>query len=373
MSRPRASEATARLTVGPDEVTMFLRYEDVKRILRDYRTFSSATPFRVPIPSEEDLRPTAQYPIETDPPAHTAYRALMDRHFSRAAAQSHRSSVETRAHELIASSMPTGRIEVVRDYALPLFLHALALTLGVPTGHTARWLTWGVQALSTQTTDGLPGNEDMLAYIDEMADAAISSPGDDFFGHLARSVLLGRRLTRDEIRGFANLAFAGGRQTVVYATTTALDYLASHPADQQTLRHAPDAIPQAVEEFLRWVTPIVHLGRTVTRETEVGGVTLQPGDLVSVCYYTANLDGDAFGDPDRVLLHRRPNRHVAFGHGPHTCAGAPLARMVLDVAVRTILTVATEITHVHQVIPRVEQVGDLEFIIGFDRLELGLR
>ena len=358
--------------IGDQTFVAFSSYQDVKKILRDYGTFMSATPFRVPIPSEEDLRPTPQLPIESDPPEHTEYRGLMDRHFSRSAAAAKRGDTVLNADVLLDEAVAGGNCELVTEFALPLFLRALALTLGLPQWHVPRWLTWGIQALASQSTPGRPGNVDMNAFIDEVVDSAMTDPGDDFFGHLAKSEVRGRQLTRDELRGFGNLAFAGGRQTTVYALTSAIYHLAEHPQDAEYLRTHPDEIARAIEEFLRWATPIVHLGRTVTEEAEVGGVRLRPGELVSVCYAGANRDPSVFEDADEVKLNRKPNRHVAFGHGPHTCVGAPLARMVLSVGLIRFLARTRSFELAAEPVEHIEHLAGVDYRVGFDRLELNL-
>jgi len=359
-------------SIGDQDFVLFLGYDDVKAVLRDYRAFTSATPFRVPIPSEEMLRPTAQLPIESDPPEHTEYRGLMDRHFSRSAIAARQGDTQLIADALVDAATAEGHCELVAEFALPLFLRALAMTLGLPQSHVPRWLTWGIQALASETTPGRPGNVDMNAYIDEVVDSAMTDPGDDFFGHLARSKFQGRGLTRDELRGFGNLAFAGGRQTTVYALTTAIHYLVEHPGDADQLRARPEDVGRAIEEFLRWATPIVHLGRTVTEEAEIGGVRLGPGELVSLCYASANRDPSVFEDPDEVHLTRKPNRHVAFGHGPHTCVGAPLARMVLSVGLTRFLARTRSFGLAGKPVEHIEHLAGVDYRVGFDRLELSL-
>ena len=114
---------------------------------------------------------------------------------------------------------------------------------------------------------------------------------------------------------------------MVYALTNSIRHLAREPDELAYLAADPSRIPSAIEEFLRFMTPITHLGRTATCDVEVGEAGRVPaGELVSLCFASANRDGAAFEDADQLRLDRRPNRHVAFGHGPHTCVGAPMAR-----------------------------------------------
>jgi hypothetical protein len=124
---------------------------------------------------------------------------------------------------------------------------------------------------------------------------------------------------------------------VVYALTNSIRHLADEPSALAHLADDPSRIPVAIEEFLRFMTPITHLGRTATCDVSVGDRALQTGDLVSLCFASANRDEAAFEHADQLRLDRRPNRHVAFGHGPHTCVGAPMARHVLRIALEQLV------------------------------------
>jgi cytochrome P450 len=365
----QARETTGTLDAHEQGIsfTMFLRHADLRRIARDYPTFTSATPFRVPIPPEHDIRPTAQLPIESDPPMHTSYRELMEERFSRGAMAMHDTATRLVADTLLDAALANGTMEVVGQLGLPLFLRTLALVLGRPQSDVAQWLTWGTQALAAQTEHGVRGNTDLNRYIDAAVDAAAESPADDFFSELARSSLDGRPLTRDEMRGFANLTFAGGRQTVVYALTNVVHHLARQPTDLRTLADEPHRITVAIEEFLRFMTPITHLGRTATRDVEVAGRDISSGELVSICFASANRDEAAFDAADELHLDRRPNRHVAFGHGPHTCVGAPMARLVLQVALEQLVARCSTL-ELAEAVPHHETIGDISVRQGYDRL-----
>jgi cytochrome P450 len=294
----------------------------------------------------------------------------MDDHFGRAAVACHSSAIRAAAADLVAAVAARGRFDAVAEFALPLFLHSLALVLGRPESEVARWRTWGTQALATETEAGSKRNTDLDRYIDDAVDAARRRPGDDFFGHLARGRVDGRRLTRDEIRGFANLAFAGGRQTVVYAITNALHHLATTPRDFTLLAAEPQRIPAAIEELLRFMTPITHLGRTATTDVEVAGRAIPAGSLVSIFYASANRDAAEFDHADELHLDRRPNRHVAFGHGPHTCVGAPMARLVLTVALEEVLATCRSLSLGAVAVAHHDDVGVAVVQQGYDVLEL---
>ncbi len=334
-------EEFAPAQVGDQEFTLVLGYEHLKQAARDWTTFTSATPFRVPIPEESALRPVQQYPIETDPPEHGAYRRLVEPRFSRSAAERHRPAVTALVDRLLADAVATGELHTVDRFAIPIVAHAIALTMGVP-DDTDRMVSWGLHVFRDPVSGERRRNADLDAYLAERVDAALTTPGDDIFGDLARAELDGRRLTRDELLGYGYLVLAGGRDTVIASIAGALWHLATHPRAADALRADPTLVSTAVEEYLRYFSPLAHIGRTVAADGEVGGHRFARGELVSLCFAAANRDPRVFDAPDECRIDRRPNRHVAFGHGPHTCLGAPLARMELAVVIeRFLLAVST--------------------------------
>lgn len=321
---------------GDQQFTLILGYDHLKQAARDWTTFTSATPFRVPIPEESALRPVRQYPIETDPPEHAAYRRLVDARFSRAAAEQHRPAFTELVDRMLDDALDAGTLHVVERFAIPAVAYAIALTMG-RVDDTDRLVSWGLHVFRDPVTKERRRNEDLDAYLAERVEAALAQPGDDIFGDLARAELDGRRLTRDELLGYGYLVLAGGRDTVIASIAGALWHLATHPADLAALRAEPERIAPAVEEFLRYLSPLAHIGRTVATDGELGGHSFREGELVSLCFAAANRDPRVFDAPDECRLDRRPNRHVAFGHGPHTCLGAPLARMELAVVLDRVL------------------------------------
>jgi cytochrome P450 len=322
---------------GAQDFTLILGYDHLKQAARDWTTFTSATPFRVPIPEESALRPVQQYPIETDPPEHGAYRRLVEARFSRSAAEGHRRALTTLVDRLLDNALDDGVLHVVDRFAVPVVAHAIALTMGLP-DDTDRLVSWGLHVFTDPATKQRRRNDDLDDYLAERVDAALDGPGDDIFGDLARADLDGRRLTRDELLGYGYLVLAGGRDTVIASIAGALWHLGRHPADLAALRADPGRIPTAIEEFLRHLSPLAHIGRTVATDGELGEHRFHAGELVSLCFAAANRDPRVFEAPDECRLDRRPNRHVAFGHGPHTCLGAPLARMELGVVLERFLT-----------------------------------
>ena len=167
--------------------------------------------------------------------------------------------------------------------------------------------------------------------------------------------------------GFANLTFAGGRDTVIHTISSVLGYLAGHPEALTFLREDSSRIVHAGEEFFRLITPLTHIGRVCPVETNVHGVTVKPAGRVSLCWASANRDEAAFDAPDEVRLDRKPNPHLAFGFGAHLCIGAAHARLIL----RTLLQKCTELVGGINIIhaeERVEREAAYERVLGYESL-----
>ena len=137
--------------------------------------------------------------------------------------------------------------------------------------------------------------------------------------------------------GFGNLVLVGGRGTLIDAFTNAIWYLGSEPSDRDRLAAQPEMIPMAVEEFLRFFSPLAHIGRTAQTDVSIAGTVVDQGDLVSLGFSFANRDPNAFEQSESMVIDRKPNRHLAFGHGPHTCIGAHLARLEMRVVIEGLL------------------------------------
>lgn len=333
----RKEAASLECEFQGESVPMILRHEDVRRAAKDWKTFSSDAPFRVPIPSEEAVRTMRQLPIETDEPDHTDYRDIVEPFFHRAKDPAVVAQVEALIERMLVDALGRESIEVVREFALPLQSRALTYLLNMPEAEAETWISWGTHVFH----DGGSGEQKgaaLEAYLHRQFDRALGNPGKDFFSALTKATFRGRALTREEMMGFANLAFAGGRDTIIHTISSVMAYFGRHPDALEFLRQDPKRIVHACEEFFRVVTPLTHIGRVCPVETEVHGVAVKAGGRVSLCWASANQDEAAFEAPGEVRLDRKPNPHVAFGIGPHVCLGAPHARLLL----RSLLQKCTE-------------------------------
>lgn len=348
-----------------ENVPMILRHEDVRKAAKDWKTYSSDAPFRVPIPSEENVRSMRQLPVETNPPEHTEYRKIVEPFFQRPKDPSMIAQVEGLVERMLREALASESVEVVREFALPIQSHALTCLLNVPESEAATWIGWGIHVFR----DGDSKGAALEAYLHAQFDKAQASPGGDFFSALTRATFRGRPLTREEMMGFANLTFAGGRDTVIHSISSVLGYLGRHPEALEFLRQDPARIIHACEEFFRVITPLTHIGRVCPVETNVHGVTVKPGGRVSLCWASANQDEAAFDAPAEVRLDRKPNPHLAFGFGAHLCIGAPHARLIL----RTLLQKCVEHVKTITVLDareRVENEQAYARVVGYDSLRL---
>lgn len=332
-------------------IPMLLRHADVREAAKDWQTFSSDAPFKVPLPTEEDVRTVRQLPLEIDPPAQQDYRAIVEPFFNRAKLPEMIAAVNSLIRGLVDAALARDSVEIVREFAIPLQSRALALLLAMPQSEAEIWIGWGTHVF--REGDGTSKGAALEAYTNRLLDRAAAAPGDDFFSALTQAKFAGRPLTREEMLGFCSIVFAGGRDTVINSISGVIGHLSAKPADFEFLRADPKRIVGASEEFFRVLSPSTHLARRCRVKTEIHGVTVEPGEFVSLNFAAANYDETVFDRPEEVRLDRRPNPHVAFGFGPHLCLGAAHARLV----VRSLLAILCE------------RVGRIETLAAEDKYE----
>jgi cytochrome P450 len=352
-----------------ERIAMILGHEDVRRAAKDWKTFSSDAPFRVPIPSEEDVRTMRQLPIETNPPEHTDYRAIVEPFFRRPKEPEMIAQVEALIESMLTDALGRESIEVVHGFALPLQSKALTMLLNVPSAEAETWISWGIHVF--RVTGGVKKGIALEDYLHAQFDRAEANPGEDFFSALTQANYQGRKLTREEMMGFANLAFAGGRDTIIHSVACVLAHLGGHPESLDYLRADPSRITHASEEFFRVFMPLTHIGRVCPVDTDVNGVKVKAGERVSLCWASANQDERVFEAPQEVRLDRKPNPHISFGFGTHLCLGAPHARLIL----RTLLQKCVDLVGRIEVIsaePRVEREAEYERTLGYESLVVRL-
>jgi cytochrome P450 len=310
---------------------LLTRYEDVRNAALDWQTYTSGVPGVTAIPIIT-RRTEPMLPIELDPPLHSRYRALLSPVFSKERIARMRPTIEAIARRLVDRLIEQGGGDLVADYAVPLSVETLAEFTNLPKSDSARWVAWIQRMFDvTRPEDSAQASHEMGRYVDQLITDRRQAPGHDFISLLMEAEVDGHRLADGEIHSFCTVVFGAGFETTADAMSLTLYHLAEHPGDHRRLASDPELIPTAVEEFLRFISPIQIFGRNATRDVDLHGRTIGEGDVVALSFGSANHDPAAFPEPGRCILDRSPNRHLAFGAGVHLCLGAPVARMEMEI------------------------------------------
>ena len=308
------------------------RYEDVKAAAKDWETFTSSVPNVTAIPSSHD-RNEPDLPIELDPPLHTRYRQLTGPVFSRHVVEELRPAVQGLVDDLLEPLLAAGAGDLVSGFAVPLSVGTLAVFMDLPEEDRTRWVAWVRSMYDPRDLDAVrAATSEYYAYIDDLVAARRGA----FARMLLDSEVEGERLTAQDVARFMRVLLIAGHETTSAALGFALHRLATHPDELRRIRDEPELVPSAVEELLRLSSPVTLQARNATRHVELRGQRIARGDVVALSFPSANRDEDAFPDAERCILDRTPNRHLAFGFGPHLCAGAHVARLELAVALEQV-------------------------------------
>lgn len=308
------------------------RYDDVMTVSRDPATFCNG----------EGNRPDAMafpFMINTDDPLHRKRRNLVNKGFTVRRVQERAARIRQVSADLLDRARARGRFDFVTDVAAWLPLMVIGDMLGVDPAHYDDLLRWSDDMVrGSGTTD-----PEVFARADQafrefleyeyavLHDRRSKPPQPDLLSILAHAEIDGERLDDAEIVAEALLILIGGDETTRHVISGGLHEMLQRPDEWRRLGANPSAIPVAVEEMLRWVTPIKNMNRTLTRDAELRGKQLRKGDKLLLLYPAANRDPAKFRDPETFDPRRTPNEHLAFGFGSHYCLGASLARLELNV------------------------------------------
>lgn len=323
---------------GPRGVWMAFRYQDVKVVLSDFERFSSQ------MGAEGNGPPSL---ISTDPPRHTRLRSLVNRAFTPKAVAALEPRIASLAAELLDGLARRPAFDLVGDLAMPLPVRVIAEMLGVADGDRAAFKHWSdlVVASADQAVlgeGGLPPDyadamAAMRAYFGGVVAARRAQPQTDLISGLVAAEIEGDRLSAEDIFNFCWLLLVAGNETTTNLITNAVRCLMERPALWRRLRAEPELIPAAVEETLRLRSPVQAMIRFARQDVRMGRHTIPAGAMVIPWIGSANRDPARFPEPGRFRLGRSPNPHLAFGHGIHTCLGAPLARVEARIALEGLL------------------------------------
>lgn len=302
---------------------------EVRAAAKDWQRFSSV------LQGDPDVRDYPQLPLEVDPPEHGRYRALLEPILGRRVLGAFEPEIRAIARRLVAVFAERGRVEAVTGLAVPMVGTTIATVFGRPED-AAEITSWGITSWE-HLPDGTRSGARLDAYVDRVLDADGRPGAQSAFAAIATANIGGRPLTRLEQVGLANLILAGGRDTVIHLLLGAMWHLAQDAAARASLRAEPARLQLAIEEYLRYFSPNAGMERRVTTDVAGEWGSARAGDLVVLGWGPANHDPAAFDAPGEVRLDRRPNPHLAFGSGPHTCIGIHLARLEARVFLEELL------------------------------------
>lgn len=330
---------------------MVTRYADVHSALRDARMLASRIN-----PSEEWLAETGLGPLFhaharmmlfTDPPDHTRLRSLASKAFTPRAVEGMRERVQGLVDDLLDQVQAAGRMDIVADLAYPLPVTVIAEMLGVPLDRREQFKHWsdGIAAFIGGTTapeeemmrSALQSVLEMTDYFMALAAERRARPRNDLLSALALAEEQGDRLSGEELVANCILLLVAGHETTTNLIGNGVLALLHHPEQLARLREHPELIATAVEEVLRYDSPVQGTSRKAAVDLELGGRQIQAGQFVSLMIGAANRDPAQFAEPDSFDIGRRENRHLSFSHGAHFCLGAPLARLEGQIALGTIV------------------------------------
>ena len=324
-----------------NDVWALTKLEDISTASKHPELFCSGKGMRPHM--EEPITPSM---INMDDPRHKRRRNLVNRGFTPNRVAEQEAKIREICVELIDKVRPQGRCEFVHDVAAPLPMVMIGDMLGIEPEDRDKLLRWSDDLLLLTTSTFTPEMEALSQRVaDEYADYVLrvaqkrrQHPTDDLMSILVNAEVDGEKLDDEGIIHESMLILIGGDETTRHVITGGMDALIHNPEQRQRLIDHPEEIPRAVEELLRWVSPIHNMARTTTQDVEMRGVTIPKGASVLLLYAAANRDEDVFRKPHRLDTRRNPNRHVAFGgNGPHFCLGAPLARLELKVMFEELL------------------------------------
>jgi len=330
------------------------RYDDVVEVSRHPQRFTSAP--AVFIQDPEDATVNQELLINQDPPRHTKLRKLVNRGFT----PRQISALEPHVREIVVGLLDharaMGSFDLVHDLAVELPLQVIAEMVGVPADERHQVFAWTERMMSNDDDDQDAMHADaqvaigeMFAYADRLIASRVDGDGTDLLSILLRADVDGEALTQFEVDVFFMLLMNAGSETTRNLITGGTLALFEHPEQRARLAADPGLLPGAIEEMLRWVTPVIHFRRTAQDDLEIAGQPIAAGDKVVMWYSSANRDEAQFPGADSFDITRTPNDHVAFGAGgPHFCLGASLARLEARILFEELLVR----------LPTLEQAGD---------------
>ena len=338
------------------------RYADVMHVSKSWQTFCSG----------QGSRPESSVPsmINRDPPEHILRRRIVSGGFTPRRVEDHEAFLRRKVTDLIDAVAEDGSCDFVRDIATPLPMYMIGELMGLAEADHAQLLHWSdlFATGGDEIRDEVgPAVEAYAHYIMKAIEERRGGPGEDLVSLVVNAEIDGERLNDHDLIFETMLILVGGDETTRHVISGGLEALLRNPGQLEALRREPELLPGAIEEMLRWVTPIQNMNRTATRDVELGGQQIREGERMLLLYPSANRDAAVFEDPDRFDIRRSPNDHVAFGgYGRHHCLGAQLARLELRVLFEELLARLPDIALADPDTPLPRRRGN--FVLGYESM-----
>jgi cytochrome P450 len=319
------------------------RYDDVARVLSDHATFSSDESSFLP-PEYRNATPISSSVLRMDPPRHRKYRQLVSQAFTPRMVAYMESRIKEITNGLLDQVQNLGEMDVIGDLAYPLPITVIAELLGIPAERREDFKQWsdafvsGDEEATEEARQAVrQATDSMSAYFTQIFEERRAHPQNDLVSALLMAEVDGERLSNEELLGFCVLLLVAGNETTTNLLGNAILCLDEHPEAVERLRANRDLVPSALEEALRYYSPLKLTVRGTTTETTIGDQRIEAGKLLFAWIASANRDEAEFPDASQFTIEREPNRHLGFGRGIHFCLGAPLARLEAKIALSAML------------------------------------
>jgi cytochrome P450 len=319
------------------------RYDDVARVLSDHAMFSSDQNRFVPA-EYRDSSPISSSIVRMDPPRHHQLRQLVSQAFTPRMVAQMEARIQKITSGLLDQVQAVGEMDVIRDLAAPLPVTVIAEVLGIPAERREEFKQWSdvfvagdAEATQEAMQAGMQAMGSMVGYFTRLLEERRAHPHNDLVSALLQAEVDGQRLSNEELIGFCVLLLVAGNETTTNLIGNAILCLDENPGTMERLRANRNLVPNALEEALRYYSPVKLQPRWAVTETTIGNQRIEAGQLLFAWIASANRDEAEFPKANQFMIEREPNRHLGFGRGVHFCLGAPLARLEAKIALSAML------------------------------------